>query len=161
MCSQCLCQALSLSPVLVGAQIPKHWSLELSEAAEAAHSGGPGWQRLGCWQHTDTGPGVSLGWREGPSLTQWSPSHCYDGTWDSKAWIESLTDGSLYLFNIYQGKAGKILNSNCWFVNCYLFHCPWFSHFSDLMAPSQNPDNNQRTSSMWLQRKRDHYSLFC
>ncbi len=97
---------------------------ELSEAAEAAQWVARPWQRLSCWHSQPTrwhwARGVT--WAD-PGLTQWSPSHCYDGTVDSlRAWIE--WQSKVLLLNVK-----PVLVIFLWKLltrYCYLSHCPWF-----------------------------------
>ena len=82
------------------------------------------WQRLSCW-HTEP---TRWHWARGvtwadPGLTQWSPSHCYDGTVDSlRAWVE--WQSKVLLLNVKPVLVIFLWKSLTRY--CYLSHCPWF-----------------------------------
>ena len=133
------CAALS---VLVGAQIPKHWSLSPSEAGEAAHSG-PGWQRLAADTHTDTGQGCSHlgGPRPHPVVTLsllW---------WDRETTLsvgQCQTEASKYSYSVMP-------TVDLWLQS---FSLSLILSLIRSHGTTMTIDNNRRTCNTWPQRKR-------
>ena len=138
------CAALS---VLVGAQIPKHWSLSPSEAGEAAHSG-PGWQRLAADTHTDTGQGCSHlgGPRPHPVVTL------------SLLWWDSLSPDRETTLSVgqCQTEASKYSYSVMPTVDLWLqsFSLSLILSLIRSHGTTMTIDNNRRTCNTWPQRKR-------
>ena len=144
MCSQWLCCSLS---VLVGAQIPKHWSLSPSEAGEAAQCC-PGWQRLAADTHTDTGQGCSHlgGPRPHPVVTL------------SLLWWDSLSPDRETTLTVgqCQTEASKYSYSVMPTVDLWLqsFSLSLILSLIRSHGTTMTIDNNRRTCNTWPQRKR-------
>ena len=59
-----------------------------------------------------------------PGLTQWSPSHCYDGT------VSARTERQLWLWVNVKPKLVNTVIVLCQLLTCDCnhFHCPWSCH---------------------------------